>query len=564
MTLSAALATASRSMDLFSLGIQISGNNISNAHTPGYVRNSLIIEEGKPYRQGNLLIGTGAFATGIRRDVDEYLEGRIYQANGDLELSSALTDAYQQLEGTLGSLGDSDLAAHLTDFIGSIQAVVNQPENGAIRSVTIAQGQSFADNIRLLRGKLEDLTQVINTQIDAIVGKANELLNTVQSLNPQISQLEANGLGQNDASGLRNQRSQALDELSKLIPIRVIDRPDGGVDVHTGSDYLILGGTFQKLEIAVSSQNGVIGTHVQTTATKSLMDGSGGQLTGLIEGRDTVVQGFQTQLDHLAAAVINQFNQIHASGEGTAGFSSVTGTYAVSDTSAALNAAGLTFSPQNGSFQLKVRNQGTGLTETTNIAVNLDGIGTETSLASLQADLNAIDHVTATITSDGKLQISSDAGFEFRFSNDTSGTLAALGINTFFTGTNATDIQVNSVLKQDARYLATGLGGGPSDNRNAVLLAQTFDKAVSGLDNLSIAEYLDRAKSDVAQQSAAQGALADGLQSFRDALNTQREQSSGVNLDEELIKILQFQHSYQAAARIISTVEELMNTLLNI
>ena len=68
----------------------------------------------------------------------------------------------------------------------------------------------------------------------------------------------------------------------------------------------------------------------------------------------------------------------------------------------------------------------------------------------------------------------------------------------------------------------------------------------------------------VAQKSAAQRALAEGLQSFRDVLTAQREQASGVSLDEELIKILQFQHSFQAAARIVSTVELLMNTLLQI
>lgn len=562
MSLSAALATASRSMDLFSLGIQISGNNISNAHTPGYVRNSLIIEDSKPYQRGGLVIGTGAYAAGIRHDVDQYLESRIYQANGDVELSHALSDAYQQLEGTLQSLGDADLASNLTDFLATIQAVVNQPESGAIRTVTIANGQAFAENIRTLRGKLEDLAAGMTVGIDAAVQKANELLSTVYNLNSQISLMEANGLAQNDATGLRNQRGQAIDELSQLIPIRVYERADGGVDLYTGTDYLLLGTTLQQLESVVGYQDGIAAARVQTSLTHTELDGAGGQITGLIEGRDNVVAAYADQLDRFASALIFEFNKLHASGEGTAGFTSVAGTYAAGDVNAALNAAGLTFSPQNGSFQVKVLNTGTGITETTNIAVNLDGIGAETTLTSLQASLDALDHLTATITADGRLQIASDAGFEFRFANDTSGALAALGINTFFTGDDAASIDVNDVLASDARFLATGQGGGPSDNRNAVRLAQAFDQAVESLDHLSISQFLDRTNSDVAQKSAAQGALAEGLQGFRDALTTQREQISGVNLDEELIKILQFQHSFQAAARIVSTVEELMNTLL--
>jgi flagellar hook-associated protein 1 FlgK len=564
MSLNAALATASRSMDLFSLGIQVSGNNISNAHTPGYVRNSLIIEEGEPVRQGNLLIGTGAFAAGIRRDVDAYLDSRIYQANGEFELSRTLSDAYQQLEGTLQSLGEEDLAAELAKFLGAIQSAVNQPEDAAIRSVMVSQGQAFAENIQLLRGRLEDLAAGMTLGIEAAVTKVNELLTTIHRLNPQIGEMEANGLNQNQAGSLRDQRAQALDELSQLIPVRAVERPDGSVDIYAGNEYLILGATLQTLETVVTNQNGVIGLHVQTAGTHAQLGTSGGKLTGLIEGRDNVVEGFIAQLDRFAAATIFEFNKLHASGEGTAGFTSATGTYVVDNPGAALDSAGLPFNPQNGSFQIKVYNTGTGLAVATNIGVNLDGIGAETTLASLQSEIDGIDHITATITADGRLQITADAGFEFRFSNDTSGALAALGINTFFTGKDAADIRVNDVVAADARFLATGLGGGPSDNQNAVRLAQAFDQAVASLDQLSISGFLNRANSEVAQKSAAQRALAEGLQSFRDVLTAQREQASGVSLDEELIKILQFQHSFQAAARIVSTVELLMNTLLQI
>jgi flagellar hook-associated protein 1 len=562
MTLTAALTTAARSLDLFTLGIQVAGNNISNANTPGYIRNHLVIEEGQPYRQGNLLIGTGAFATGIQQDVDQYLQGRIQQANGDAELSSTLNDSYQQLQNALQSLGDNDLSKNLSDFVGSLQAAVNQPEDPSIRSVTVDAGQAFADNIRLLSSKVDQLSSAQSDQIDGLVTQVNQLIDTVQTLNPQISQMEANGLNQNDAGSLRNQRTDAINQLSQLINIKAVDRPDGGVDIYTSSDYLILGNTVQHLQTVTQNVNGVLGSQVETTLTHSQLSSTGGQLTGLIESRDQVIQGFKDNLDRFTAAAINEFNKIHASGEGTKGFTSVTGTYQVNDPNAALNAAGLDFPPQNGSFQLKVLDTGTGLTQTTDIPVNLDGISPDTTLTSLAAAINAAGHVNATITADGKLQLSSDAGFEFRFSNDTSGVLAGLGINTFFTGTNSSNIQVNDVLKQDAGYLATGQGGGPSDNRNALQLSNAFDTAESGLNNLSISDFYNHVKSDLAQQASAQSALSQGLQSFRDSLNAQQQQKSGVNLDEELIQILQFQHSYMAAAKIITTVDQLMNTLL--
>ena len=564
MSLSSSLVTASNSLNLFSLGIQVSGNNIANANTPGFTRDQLIIASSPPYQQGNLLIGTGAYAVGIKQQADQYLDGRIQNATSDYQLSSTLGDSYKQLESALQSLGDNDLSAQMSDFVTTLQAAVNQPENSGIRSTVVDQAQTFADNIRLVGSQVDQLKDNQTVQINGLVGQANDLLATVMKLNPQISQLEANGLTTSDAGGLRNQRQQALDQLSQLIPIRVVDRGDGGVDVYTGSDYLILGSSSQQLQTVNDAASGAAAVHVQTSVTHSQLDAAGGQLTGLIEGRDSVLQGFTDQLDRFTAAVISDLNGIHASGEGVKGFTSVTGTYAVSDANAALNTAGLAFPPQNGSFNIKVLNTGTGITETTNMPVDLDGIGTDTSLTSLASSLNGAANVTATITSDGKLQLSAAPGYEIRFGDDTSGTLAALGINTLFTGTDSSNIGVNDVLKNDAGFLATGQGGGPSDNRNAVLLASAFDQSVKSLNDTSPTQFWNQTTTNVAQASAAQSAVADGLKSFQDALTSQREQQSGVNLDEELIKILQFQHSYQAAAHIVTTVETLMNTLLNI
>ncbi len=564
MSLNGTLATAASSLNLFSLGIQVSGNNIANANTPGYVRSHLEIASSPPYRLGNLLIGTGAYAAGIHQDVDQHLDSRIQAANGDVFLSNALGDAYKQLEDALQSLGDNNLSANIGQFVGSLQAVVNQPENTALRAVTIDQAQSFADNIRLLRMRIGQLQEAQTQKITDTVEQANQLIDTIQKLNPQISEIEANGLAANDAGALRSQRSEALNQLSQLISIRTQERPDGGVEVFSGPDYLILGGSSQKLEAVPVTANGVSTLRVQTSATHAQLNGSGGQLSGLIEGHDTVIQGFSDQLDQFTATVISELNRIHASGEGTKGFTSVTGANAVADSSAALNAAGLAFSPQNGSFNIKVRSLGTGLTQISNITVNLDGIAADTSLTSLQTALNAVGQVTATITANGTLQLTAAPGYEIRFGDDTSGTLAALGINTLFTGSDAADIQVNSVLKNDAGFLATGQGGGPSDNRNAVQLASAFDVSVGSLNNLTISQFWNQVTAGVGESKAAQDAVGEGLQGFRDALTTQQAQLTGVNLDEELIRILQFQHSYQAAARIVSTVELLMNTLLQI
>ena len=139
-----------------------------------------------------------------------------------------------------------------------------------------------------------------------------------------------------------------------------------------------------------------------------------------------------------------------------------------------------------------------------------------------------------------------------------------LGINTFFTGHDSGDIAVNDIL-QDQRYLAaTGKGGGPADNSNAIALAAFLDHSVDNLGGLSLEDFHTTLVSTVAQSGAAEEALANGFEEPPGIRHTQREQRSGVSLDEEAIRIMQLQRNYQAAARIVATIDELLTTLLNI
>ncbi len=111
-----------------------------------------------------------------------------------------------------------------------------------------------------------------------------------------------------------------------------------------------------------------------------------GELIATMQGRDTVLGGFEQNLDSLTSNLISQFNQVYASGQGTAAYTSVTSTNSVSDPTAALNQAGLAFTPQNGTFQIEVTNTITGQTTTSTIDVNLNGTGTDTTLNSLASE----------------------------------------------------------------------------------------------------------------------------------------------------------------------------------
>jgi flagellar hook-associated protein 1 FlgK len=463
MGLNAALGIAGRALEVFSAGIQVAGQNIANATTPGYIRENLLLGTGPPYQAGQLVLGTGVMAQGIVQQIDQFLQVRIHAANSDVGAADARNQIYAELQARINELGDDDLSTQVSDFLAALSGVANQPESEALRVQAVSQGAQLATFIGQLRGQIDEQRQAEDVQVQAKVDRANELIEQIVNLNPQISKLESSGLLRSQAGALRDQRYQALGELSEIIPIRYQELGNGAVDVFSGSDFLILTGKYQQLETVAFADRKVAVDNVRLSVTGTEISadsrGSGG-LRGLLQGRDDILGSFVDRLDTLTSALIFEFNRMYSSGEGVQGFKSVTSVDAVNDPSAALNAAGLSFTPRHGSFDVKVRDAQTGMTTTTNVLVDLDGIGTDTSLTSLAAAINAIGNVSASVTADGHLTLSAASGYEIRFGNDTSDALAALGINTFFTGNDSSTIGINSALAGNAGLFAWGGGGG--------------------------------------------------------------------------------------------------------
>ncbi len=267
-------------------------------------------------------------------------------------------------------------------------------------------------------------------------------------------------------------------------------------------------------------------------------------------------------LDNLTNNLIGSFNEIYASGQGLDGFTSVTSANAVSDPAAALNQAGLAYPPGTGSFQVNVTNRNTGITTTSTINVSLTGSPGDTTLNSLAAALGGVANVQATVTADGHLQFDADPNFDIRFSGDTSNTLAALGINTFFTGSDSSSIGVNPEVANNPNLLAAGQGGGPADGSNALALSQFAGQSIAALNGLSINDYYNFLITDLGNKAQSATTLSKSLDDFTQSLTTQQQQYSGVSLDEEAIQLMRYQQSYQAAARIVTTVDQLFQTLL--
>jgi len=211
-----------------------------------------------------------------------------------------------------------------------------------------------------------------------------------------------------------------------------------------------------------------------------------------------------------------------------------------------------------------VQDKITGLTQTTNINVNLTGTGQQTSLQDLAKQFNAVSGLSATVTSNGQLQLqSTSANDQFAFANDTSGTLAALGINTFFTGTSALDMGVNENLQQDPSTFASSQGGIGQDTKNAVALAGFANTPLASQNDSTITDVYNTLINEVTQQSAVATSQADSTASIQQTLQGQQTTVSGVSLDEEAVNMMSYQQAFTASAKYIATLDQLFSVLVN-
>jgi flagellar hook-associated protein 1 FlgK len=547
------------------LGLQVTSNNVANANTPGYIRQSLILTPAATQRYGSLVLGLGVDVQAVVQQTDRFLEERVRNANSDLSNSAAQDDTYVQLESLIGELSDTDLSTSLSNFFNSIHDILNQPDSASVRNLAVLQGRTLTDDIRRLYDRVSQIRTDVNTKIGSSADRINGLLGEVARLNVQIAIAEGGNSIASDAVGLRDKRSVALGELSSMIDIQAVEQETGDVTVFTGGDYLVFQGTVREVEAAVVPGGDLNKYEIRLTDTDSAISTSSGELAGLYTSRDSILTGYLDQLNTFTRNLQFEFNKLHASGQGLVGLSDVTSEFAVNDASLALDQAGLTFTPVNGTFDVLVRNQQTGLTTTSQIRVDLNGLDDDTSLDDLAAALNNIDGISAVVTPNRKLQIKGDSSLvTFGFANDTSGALASLGINTFFSGSGASSIGVSEAIKADPSKFAASAGGIAEDTAVAVKLANLLSTPLSSLGGSNLAVQYDRMVGEVSQGAAVTKSVTDGFRTFHSTLDSQLLSIQGVNIDEEAIRMISYQRAFQASARIVSTINELLETLVNL
>ncbi len=572
MSLFSSIRMAANTLRMDQIALQVVGQNMANANTPGYIREEVLLSPAPTQRLGRLLLGMGVEVEAVIQKIDRFLEERLRGAVSEMTGAQTEEHAYIQLEGLIGEPSDIDLSTSLSNFFSSISEILNQPESVPVRNLAVLQGVELTSNINWLAKRVRQVRSDLNDRIPDIAARINDLTEEIRRLNIRIVEAEGGDVSASDAVGLRDQRLIALENLAKLINIQVEEKDTGAVTVYNGGTFLVSEGVRREVVVSLGFDRGLAVAAVHFKEGDFPLDTTSGELTGLMAARDEVLGGFLDQLDDFAHTLAFEFNKIFSGGQGLRGFEELSGEFAVDDADVPLDQAGLKFTPVNGSFQIMVYSTETGLAQTTDIFVDLDGLGSDMTLNDLAAALDAVDGLSAEITPDGNLTIRTDLPeTEFAFADDTSGLLAALGLNTFFSGSAALDLGVNPVLLADPAKFAASRGGIGVDTENLThdeqgrpRLAQLIDRPIPSHDGDTLAVLYDRMTGDAAQGSAIAQAVADGARVFEQTLRGQKSAISGVSLDEEAIRLIAHQHSFQASARYIATLGELLNILVAI
>jgi flagellar hook-associated protein 1 FlgK len=569
MSLFGSIQMGGNTLKAMQIGLQVVGNNIANANTPGYIRQEAVFVPAPVQRLGPLILGTGVLVDSIIQKLDKFTQERLVGARGDRANADVHEEVYRELELVLNGLdGNVDLSAGMTDFFNALHEIQLDPATLGNRSLAAEEGHALTQMFASIHRAAFDLQSELNDRVTVIADEINVLTDEIRRLNNQIATTEGGDTSNSDAAGLRVARQAAVDRLSELVGIRVDEQPSGGVSVLVGGEFLIFEGQRREVMLSESNDSGPAVGLITFADTDSPLNVTSGELNGLYAARDEIVGGFMSQLDELAASLAFEFNKIFSQGQGLVGFRQLTSVETINEPNAALDAAGLPFTPISGKFEIVINNKtNPNLTQTHTANIDLDGIDTDTSLASLAAELDALDGLSATITPAGALHLATESNdVEFSFAGDTSGVLAALGLNTFFTGSSAATLNINSEirgLKNAAKFAASKNGIG-HDADIVTRLAAFLDEPLESAGNATIADLYNQIINDVTQGSSIAQSVAEGHRVFEETLDGQLQAISGVSIDEEAIKMITLQRIYQASAKYIQTCSELLDLLVNL
>ncbi|MCK5000869.1 MAG: flagellar hook-associated protein FlgK [Anaerohalosphaera sp.] len=381
--------------------IDVIGNNIANAATPGYHKKEIVLTPAYSKQMGDVFLGGGVRVGDVVRRVDTLLEQEILRQNSSLASLSQELKTLTTIENSLGELsGGGTLSLAIDDFFNSIDDLSAYPSDSVRQNHVINAAENLADQFRRLGSFLDNLQSQIKFETDVIIDQVNNLTSEIAGFNKSIRNIE---IADGDAGSLLDQRDKLISDLSGLVQIQATQKEFGVVDIIISGFSAVTGTSSNELETGINHE-GQLGIGIKGGSTYKA-DMSGGKLGGLMSLTNDLVDDIEQRFDDLARTFMDQINSIHVQSIGSAGsFTSITSANTVGSDLADID------NISDGSFFIRVTDTATGQITRHEITVTK---ATDT-VSDIAAEITAIDGLTASIVG-SKLNITADTGFEFDF-----------------------------------------------------------------------------------------------------------------------------------------------------
>jgi flagellar hook-associated protein 1 len=617
MGLSQALSAALAGVNVTQQSISVIAGNVANANTPGYVDESVNqVEVSTPGQ-----LGTSVDTNGINRDLDTLLQNQLWTETSGDSYADTSANLYTQLQQIYGTPGSSTSFDGIFDsFTTALQSLSTSPSSSSAQSQVVSAAQALAQNLNSMTASIQQLRTQAEQGIATDVQTANTALQQIAQIN---AQLEGTSTSDSATAALEDQRDQDVTQLTQLMNVTVVQNSNNQISVFTGTGQQLMGGT-QASQLDFNNAGTLSATTLwsanpsdDTVGTISLVSPGGtttdlvatgaiqsGQIGAYLQMRDTILPQAQNQLDELA----NQMAQA-LSNQTTAGTAVTSGSqagYSV-DTGSMLpgNSLQLTYTDSsNVQHTVTIVSLGSGGTipqgtsTSTNQVIGVDFSGGMSSVvAQLNAALgtqvqfsnpsgtvlqalntsgsgNVVDSLSATSTMTSLTSGNAALPLFTDGSSPITGAITSSGSQT--TGL-AGVIEVNPALVASpsslVAYSATTSSGDAT--RPDFILNQMTDATLTfspstGIGSASspysatLADYMSQVVSQQSQASTAATNLQQGQDTVVSALQQRLNDESGVNIDTEMSNLIALQNAYGANARVMTTIQQMMSTLLQL
>lgn len=612
-----AIEIGKRSLMAHSTQINTAGHNITNADTEGYSRQRVQIKTFDPLYRPDLTreerpgqVGQGSSVESINRLRDELLDQRIVAQSNQETYWTTREKYYTMIEQVYNEPDEISVRTNMDKYWQSWQELSVYPESQAARQAVVTRGETLAESIQQRYKALSGIGDLINGDIDATVKQINTITKQIADINGEIVKVKAMGDNPND---LLDRRDLLVEKLSGLANITTDIRDDDEFMVHLEGNILVQGHIARNFEVEPMTDNNGY-SRVIWSDTKNTVQVSGGTLGALIELRDVDIREQVQSLNTVTMNFADLVNDVHRAG---IGMNNVTGLDFFVQHPFVTSVNGNYDRDGDGVDDHSYLFRFTG-TNSLNPQEKL-GLEGEMKLSGKSGTITVPYHATDTIEevvarindSDGEVKAYLDRNnrlvlkattakemenpdFVIRHVEDNGMFLTGYaGILNGSGAENAYDfaqadasnalrgefsvspvlnpagyVEVNPDIKGDVLSVAAAYPNSQGksmigDARAAVEIASIRNTDVMIGKDRTFDDYFANSVTNVGLKGEqaemnmlSQNAIMDDLRNLRDSI-------SGVNIDEELAEIIKFQHGYNAAAKFVSVIDQMLDTVIN-